>query len=537
MEVKLTPLGEFKDTDPGDLSQGARELIHWYEFGEGATKYIHWGTDGDFARCEAIAEKHMTPEQAAGFCSNRHLGATGVRPGQEKSAEAKADIPDTTAKEPEPDDEDPKVTGVMVALYPSPDAASQIAVRGGEKPDDLHITLAYMGNVSDSGTNGLDLAASASQIIAACQIAAATHEPLTGSVGGIGKFPDSGSGVPIIALVDVPGLTALRESVFEALTDAQLPVKTDHGFTPHMTLGYNLDLALIPMTAEVPVTFDQLVVSVGEQRQMVPLGVDAGADPSLAPPAGVEMPPVADDAAAVALKAMAYDPAIEKGSEAGHRPPVTTERKDYPFLTGTIQERMDSIRCALEDYFLGSLDDEERDKHYVSMDGTWDDRVVCTVNNWREVGDDKCRTYELSYTVNDDGSIILGDPEEVRLAVRVIEAPDSDPDDAEEAIPPGDLMYLPEMVSDVVRAVKVCSTGERKAGRVLSANNATRLKQVVETLITVLEAAGIEINPDASATTPTVIDMETTAPSAHDGKSVTIDSADLAGVLAGLTAD
>lgn len=545
VQVKLTPQGEFKDTNPGDLSQGARELINWYERGEGAD-LIGWGTHGDFARCEAIAVKHMTPEQAAGFCSNRHLGATGVRPGQEKaevevvdekSIEAKVNIPDTTAKDPEPDDEDPKVTGVMVALYPSPDAASQIAVRGGEKPEDLHITLAYMGNVSDSGTNGLDLAASASQIIAACQIAAATHEPLSGSVGGIGKFPDSGSGVPIIALVDVPGLTALRESVFEALTDAQLPVKTDHGFTPHMTLGYNLDLALIPMTEEVPVTFDQLVVSVGEQRQMVPLGVDAGADPSLAPPAGVEMPPVAVDATAVALKAMAYDPAIEKGSEAGHRPPVATERKAYPFLTGTLQERMDSIRCALEDYFLGSLDEEERDKHYVSMDGTWDDRVVCTVNNWREVGDDKCRTYELSYTVNDDGSIILGDPEEVRLAVRVIEAPDGTPEDTADEIPPGDLMYLPEMVDDVVRAIKVCSgAGERKAGRVLSANNATRLKQVVETLITVLEAAGIDINPSPTPTSPTV-DTETTAPSAHDGKSVTIDSADLAGVLAGLTAD
>lgn len=547
LDIKLTPQGEIegKDATPGDASQSARELINWYEHGEGAAK-IRWGEDGDFMRCVGIAEKHMTPEQAKGFCSNRHLGALGVRPGQEKAEadeetteikaaepEVKVDIPETTAKEPAASDDDPKKTGVMVALYPDPDAAKLIAVRGGEAPEDLHVTLAYMGHVTDSGTNGLDLAGSVSQIVAACQIAAATHEPLSGSVGGIGKFPDSGHGVPIWTPLDVPGLTALRESVVAALTDAQLPVKTDHGFTPHMTLGFNLDLALIPPLDEVPVTFNHLVVSVGEQDQQIPLGVDAGAEPSLAPPAGVEMPPV-QDAPAVALKAMAYDPAIETGSEAGHRPPVAAEQKSYPSLSGTFQERLDSIRTALDDFFLGGMEEEERERHYISMDGTWEDRLVCTVNNWSSGTSENCSTYELPYSINDDGSVSLGKPEEVRLAIRIIPAPGESDEGELEDVPPGDFMALPEMVGDVVRAIKSCGP-EAKAGRVLSANNATRLKNVVETLISVLEAAGIEINPDTSSA-PATIDMETTAPSAHDGKSATINTSEFADLLADLDA-
>lgn len=59
----------------------ARHLIRWFERGEGAAK-IRWGTKGDFMRCVRIASKHMTPEQAKGFCNKRHVGATGSTPGQ-----------------------------------------------------------------------------------------------------------------------------------------------------------------------------------------------------------------------------------------------------------------------------------------------------------------------------------------------------------------------------------------------------------------------------------------------------------------------
>lgn len=69
-----------------DRNRGnAEELRRWYEDGEGAA-IIGWGTPGDFMRCVGIAGKHMTPDRAKGYCNLRHKGATGVYPGQEKSA-------------------------------------------------------------------------------------------------------------------------------------------------------------------------------------------------------------------------------------------------------------------------------------------------------------------------------------------------------------------------------------------------------------------------------------------------------------------
>jgi hypothetical protein len=66
-----------------DRNRGnAEQLRHWFVRGEGAAR-IGWGTDGDFARCVAIASEHMNPEQAKGYCANRHKEATGEWPGRE----------------------------------------------------------------------------------------------------------------------------------------------------------------------------------------------------------------------------------------------------------------------------------------------------------------------------------------------------------------------------------------------------------------------------------------------------------------------
>lgn len=58
---------------------------------------IAWGTDGDFRRCVAVASKHMTPEQAKGYCQLRHKEATGLYTGDRAHLEGKAAT--TTTKE------------------------------------------------------------------------------------------------------------------------------------------------------------------------------------------------------------------------------------------------------------------------------------------------------------------------------------------------------------------------------------------------------------------------------------------------------
>lgn len=66
---------------PRDM-RNTRQLIAWYERGEGAAR-IRWGEPGDFMRCVRIAAEHMTDEQARGFCNVRHRAVLGVAPGQE----------------------------------------------------------------------------------------------------------------------------------------------------------------------------------------------------------------------------------------------------------------------------------------------------------------------------------------------------------------------------------------------------------------------------------------------------------------------
>jgi hypothetical protein len=67
------------DTKPGD---GVEKLMRYWTSGPGAIK-IRWGQSGDFDRCVEHLSKHVGPGVVKGLCSNLHVRALGVRPGQE----------------------------------------------------------------------------------------------------------------------------------------------------------------------------------------------------------------------------------------------------------------------------------------------------------------------------------------------------------------------------------------------------------------------------------------------------------------------
>ncbi|WP_435244707.1 HK97 family phage prohead protease [Streptomyces sioyaensis] len=144
--------------------------------------------------------------------------------------------------------------GVMVALYVPAGIAAKIAHRDGSDPRDLHITLAYLGNADQLPGHPDDLAG----IVAA---ALDGSDPLAGQIGGIGRFPDTGDGEPVFVPVDVPGLCELRKRVVSALALSPLAraLRTDHGFTPHITLGYGLPTD-VPAVPSIPVAFDTVHV-------------------------------------------------------------------------------------------------------------------------------------------------------------------------------------------------------------------------------------------------------------------------------------
>lgn len=171
--------------------------------------------------------------------------------------------PDAQPEEPGDDDEGdaPDFSdGVMVAVYPDPAAADAVAnhISGPDETtpkEDLHVTLAYLGKVGDLSVSETDLNNMVEGAIEDSPV-------LTGQIGGIGTFPDSGDGAPTWAPVDVPGLSLLREQIVGALGDL---VYTDHGFAPHMTLGYNI--GMIDPVPDTPVTFDRISVVYGNSRR------------------------------------------------------------------------------------------------------------------------------------------------------------------------------------------------------------------------------------------------------------------------------
>ena len=79
----------------------------------------------------------------------------------------------------------------MIALYPPPDLAEEIAIEGGLDSDDLHLTLAYTGPAE-----GVDRRA--------LRKAAKKTGPIAATISGHARFTADPKQDAVVALVDAP---------------------------------------------------------------------------------------------------------------------------------------------------------------------------------------------------------------------------------------------------------------------------------------------------------------------------------------------
>ncbi len=493
--------------------------------------------------------------------------------------------------------------GVMVAVYPDPEAADKVAaaIAGPDQTtprNELHVTLAYLGKVGDVGIESDDIVKRVTEAVEGLP-------SLTGTIGGIGMFPDSGDGAPTWAPVDVPGLSLLREQIADALGDM---VATDHGFTPHMTLGYNIGLT-DPLD-EIPVAFTDVRVVYGEQDRRIPLGdgqphdrwaaksveeiarltaiadlcripevkAEGGADRNQGNAEELRTYWVEGEGGTVKIRwntpgdftrcvgflsehmtperakgycanrhkeatgmwpgdkdnkglADGYDPSMEtKGADS----PAPTSTKAYATFPGTYEERMSDVHRAVSEALLGEADDDgKREWDHVSVDGTWDDRVIATRICW-DGGDDRRESFEMLYE-NGPHGVVLSEPTPVEMEVTVIRASDDNSDD-EPTI--ADALPLAENVWNVASALHGATAMQAKAGRVLSGANERRIRDAMETLLNVLSAAGVEIetgkgpkqdrerDSDPRVEADPLADVTSTAPAAHHGVKALVPADD-----------
>ena len=158
-------------------------------------------------------------------------------------------------------------TGAMIALYPDPEVAKALALRGGEDPGDLHLTLVFLGPA-----DGLADVPRLKNIVGRW---ATRTPPLSGKIVGTGTFTDQDPPV-VYATPDLPGLPAARQALVDSLQARDFPPSMKHGFVPHITLAYAARNAKVD---NLPVRFDHVALVLAGERLDFPLsGVGSSAD-------------------------------------------------------------------------------------------------------------------------------------------------------------------------------------------------------------------------------------------------------------------
>ncbi len=125
--------------------------------------------------------------------------------------------------------------GVMVCVRPTPEQVAALVFDGGLPADEIHCTLGYFG----STTEAADPKALREELSASIAAAVERHAPIEGEVTGVTVFSGNDT-MPLVALVDAPGLVALRQGIVDQLGElGAAAMRTNHDFMPHITLGYD----------------------------------------------------------------------------------------------------------------------------------------------------------------------------------------------------------------------------------------------------------------------------------------------------------
>jgi 2'-5' RNA ligase len=135
-------------------------------------------------------------------------------------------------------------------------------------PNELHITLAYLGKAADLSPRQIMDTHDLMKLISE------NHPPLTGHINGCGRFCNGDDdGDPFFIIPDLAALPNLRQIVYDGLKSRDVKGASDHGFVPHITLTYLPHTDPNPFDAleKSPVTFGAISLVLGDDRYDYPL--------------------------------------------------------------------------------------------------------------------------------------------------------------------------------------------------------------------------------------------------------------------------
>jgi len=156
---------------------------------------------------------------------------------------------------------------VMIAWWPEPELAKELAKFGDVPAEEIHLTIAYLGKAETITDESL------AKLILMLGEKMQEEEPLSGNVNGAGVFNPSESSdnkKVLFAIADVAGLDNLRHEVMECVKCCGIEVGSEHGYSPHITLSYG-DNPTIPDIPTMPIMLTAVTLSVGDKKLTFPL--------------------------------------------------------------------------------------------------------------------------------------------------------------------------------------------------------------------------------------------------------------------------
>jgi len=159
------------------------------------------------------------------------------------------------------------MTGGMVALVP--DQAATLARPGGDPPEELHLTLAYVAEDAAAMTADARNAVT----LGALGVSREAPGPVEVVVIGYGSFGMADPPATVL-FVEGDGLAWSYDRVRQEMDDlgAEFFPPEHDAFVPHVTLGYGLPLEEAAPLVGQTITFSTVAVVLGGDRSTLPIG-------------------------------------------------------------------------------------------------------------------------------------------------------------------------------------------------------------------------------------------------------------------------
>ena len=158
--------------------------------------------------------------------------------------------------------------GIAIVFTFDRNTREQLAMPEGEPPDDLHITLGYFGEPSNTTT--------LESLQAITMQLATDFQGFMVELNGISRFSSTEGFDPIVVNADYFELPDFYSRMRNLASQYQVNYTPNHGYSPHMTLGYIPygDAMPIDRWNPVKVSVDFIELWYGKARYAYPLGED-----------------------------------------------------------------------------------------------------------------------------------------------------------------------------------------------------------------------------------------------------------------------